>query len=523
MDFSLEQAMPKISFLHSVWLLGLWVFASIVTEAEGKQKEQRVGIIETRFFTVHHALEPDELSRFKRIIIPHLDPFVDHWLSQGFLMPNRKVKLVIEPDPNLDGQLAFNKIFGESFFDDLRDLKKKVDTAKTVKGLISPVTSFGCKYPPLLMKVFVKDSYRDPMRLDLSREYFQAKINQVLTEPPNFDGENPAFAIPTHFAPYPRGCRETAIVLGRSKDLDRRPHVFLTADIVLHEIGHALFIAVWEEALGSAEKSRKLLSDASFVNEMIADILAHTYLGTACHGLRFDDSGQPICGRRLDAHELNLWNLLKYESISHKINAPVRHFFWELFKEIGIKRFSKVMAMGVLKVPKAMLELNKANEDPLDLKSTFFDGFLDLAKRYKIQFKFLEYFGETVCHSSQSDTKPWRGICGDFEDYLGKQDWEYVAGLQKNSPTWIGDKWRKTTFDGAEASIRFVSKEAGDLHAFVRQPSSGTILEFKYNGIIVKDGGEIFLEFRAIDSESSSSPVEYSWLWWTWDGTLVSE
>jgi hypothetical protein len=405
-------------------------------------------------YVLHHALSADERGAFAKVE-EKLESFVGAWRGHGAAVPLAKLHVVIAPPPDRPRAEALQALYGPAFPGELAALPARVRAAGAVRDLEDLARDFGCRFPPLLASLMALPPTIPEAALPEIKESVLETIAEIEdpTRPiPDFPGESASGGL------APGGACAFA-AFGRSSDLTKRAHPFLQADIVLHEVGHVLHGALWAEEgeLPPERLSRPL-------NEALADLFAHAYLGDPCHNrlpAPDPDTGDE-CRRRMDGHERALNQAILADPDPHHSNEALRHLLWEARVEVGFDRFAPALVAAT----RAIRTTLAATTLPYPAAQIEDDTFLELLERVRRDTRAAAAFSQAFCGRLAAS------VCARLPAYVGAPLDAVFAELEQNAPTIVGEAGRRVTVDGADAHVRFVRDEAGYAAILTREGHS---------------------------------------------------
>lgn len=342
------------------------------------------GIIETPNFKIRHALGDQEKKTFEDTIVPIMESFVAHWKQYGLELKSAPLNIIIQPEKTLDKVSMMEALYGNNYRSDLEKLKQAIEFAPDDE-IPALVKDFSNDYPALF-------KHKDLPNEENTKEDLIKLINilQNTTRKPNIKSNQ---FITNGFFPI--------VTLGRSANLEKENHGFLSPDIVLHEISHAMHYAAWEKSGFDIQKAVV----PNGVAEMIADVLPALFLNDPCHGHLLEKDPEQKCRRYLDT-KLEPVSELLYGG-PHEMGASVKYLIWNLFQTLGLDVLSKSMSLMIHGAPQHMLTFSSYAEST--------DHLLLAVLTPKSNFQTLKYAAEEMCRLT-SNASP---LCDDLTLILG--------------------------------------------------------------------------------------------------------
>ncbi len=442
-----------------------------------KQKNSAVDL------RIYHALhDRQESSAFFGDILPEMKRFLTHWQGFGIRPLSGPVRVYLEPADNVPRWQALTRLYGVGFFVDLFWFQNAVKQAKSFDEIAQPLKTFGCKYPPLLVKYLLRTVP------DENWPKFQQKLLDRLAAITDPQLPIPGYKDAFYGALGPQ-CQ--FVGLGRSPDLRLRNHMFLTKDIVLHELGHALHEGVWQNLGGTNVKER-----SPMLSEVLADVFAHTYLKTTCHAPRRENWGSIMqCGRTMDKHEQPLVESVLFDRTDHIGGQPIRHFLWQLFQESPPEAFYTNLAQTVAKVWPTIREyFEKTSLEQQD--SIISDNFIEYHDTYMLNFRTLELFAGKMCERLANAP-----VCGQLEEFLGQEPEDLLNGLSTNAPSRLQGQELSRMVDEKPVTFSFIfDPQAKEWRMRLREGDRLSI--FSENGMILSSTFPYSFSMQFYDSAS---------------------
>ena len=395
-------------------------------------------IVETKYFEIHHGFNENDLRRFHNEIMPKLDPFVDAWVAAGMSTPTMKTRILIEPDPSLSGEMALLKLYGAQFFNDLDQLISTTIPA----DFVTLAKSFALQYPPIFHRLLDRE-----IDFKMTKSALLRLRERIIIERRSIVGDNKAGHMSLNY--YEKSVTN-AIMLGQSTDADIEHHYF-RLDAYYHEIGHEFFSHMFAKG-----HDRPFLAQAQIpgaLNEMIADVVAATYLNDPCRIKGRSGS----CKRNLSQHEQPLNEHLWYRSDSHQRNQPIAHLMWEVYAVLGFEpfasKFVEAITLAIAKYPAQHPQISRKQIDR--------DIFLKEGLLYINDFTVLASAAKQIC----KDIENIAPICKENDSkFLGDASADFIVATNylKYSPTLIGSKEQSVNFGGKTATIWFANTSGED-------------------------------------------------------------
>jgi hypothetical protein len=298
--------------------------------------------------SVHHALnDQSEREDFEQRVLPLLSEYVAFWGQRGTHVPSRRLKIYVEPDTKSApiGEIL-ESLYGKSFSSELEKFREAVVAAPTARDAHRLAREFHCAFPPLLVGRY-HDKLPAESTPEQTRSYKQRLLKAVAFERGGAEPVN-GFRQDNAFYAYRDSPQCDYVAIGRSIDTTRRRHSFLAEDIVFHEVGHAFVAEAWSRQAEVPYLDPSITSLRKVLDEGLADIYSHAYLGTACHN-KFpapDESGKR-CGRRMDQFDRPMFDALANRESPHSMPQALRHLAWVLLAETGRDRFAMAFSGAI--------------------------------------------------------------------------------------------------------------------------------------------------------------------------------
>lgn len=455
--------------------------------------------IVTKHFVIHHALDAHDFQRFGDIV-KELDPYFDHWASSVHEMPDEKIRMYIQPSLSFERKSALRELYGEDFFRQFKIIEKAA--AEKSEQLITLLQHFACSFTPFFNRA---------LRIDFSIEQaisYVASTKRTIESSDRFGllDDNGMFYGDKDY------CSENgnAILLGGSSDQTIREHPYLKRDVIFHEIGHAFF---YEMLVGITKIPKRDFTDVSSFNEMLADIMASSYLNDPKHNMiKNIETGILAPRRDLSSHTVTLTKSL-WNSDSHEAAAAIAHLLWELYVVVGLNDFSNMLMSATREIIPRFIHYHQ-NYSPSSLKRDFF---LEAGVRYLKYLEVLRAFSQRMCMSAQ---KRYRVLaCEHLEsEFLGdtEPDMAVAKALIRNSPTTMLDKKQDMVIDATRYIWWFQLDIANGLELVLENPDQKECYRASCSccGFSREGKRELWIEFAP--SQSRSSRI----LMWNWNGRL---
>lgn len=380
-----------------------------------------------------------ERARFTTEVLPSARAFLSYWAEVGVTALHAPPRLVILPPEEVRSAEALPQLYGESIASEMRALEAAVESAASPRAAFDRINAFTCAHPPLdrgFLEEAEEELDPDASLANLAaelRSYHDELLGPDAALSDFFGSENAEFELPLR-----RDC--SYILLGHSSD-GTSAHPFLQADVVNHELGHALNFGFW---LSSGPLSEQYGFTAI---EAIADILAHVFDADACHGKVLDDGGSVVdCRRRMDVYTQSVsdasWAV---DGSRYEAGQALRQLIWTLRKEVPLDALRVAIREGMAGVRVAV---NQVDEEPLAGVITGDDAILAKRFRFVREYEASAAFFDGVCESLGQAP----AVCGERELRIGDPRQAMRQAWLANSPTAIGEQG-VTLADGRRVSF----------------------------------------------------------------------
>lgn len=438
-------------------------------------------IIETEFFSIHHALDERELEQFEIRIVNELDAFVRYWFAVGFGTTDKKVTIYVQPSLSVKNADALVELFGEDLFVDVDKLLLATETSSPDWQQL--YQAFMYKYPVFIRRKYLEEPTRD------HASGICARLKQLRDDPKEQLHllDNNAYYMHLK-ALNPQA--NNVIVLGGSTDLSVKEHPYLTLDTAFHEIGHWFFSNVLDRISGPGANPLPTF------NELVADMVATTYLNNSCRIKKGDGS----CGRDVSKHEKHLANHLWHEEDPHNRNAPVAHFCWEFFKAHGLDIFANTLVSAL---ENSLVSSFRIGDEYSKTQLTK-DYFLRKSSNYYNDFSFALSLANGF---NVSET-----IANFFGD--GAVGLEIASTMYSNSPVRIGSQEKALNLDGREVILRFSNTGAEPKNIMAHVQNNEQTRDYESGGLLFSDSTNFQFMFNPVNESEQT-------ILWRYDGVLT--
>ncbi|MCC7441117.1 MAG: hypothetical protein IT285_05775 [Bdellovibrionales bacterium] len=383
---------------------------------------------------VNHALvSSGEYEELAEHLVPAAHDFIRFWEASGMALPEKLIRIYVQPDPSIPKRQAITRLYGSRFFGDLRRLTREVRHATQVSAVEEAVRKFSCQYPPFYGEAFLRAAEHQPLRewKNRAKRYIEAVLDESRALP-GFDPDNGFFS-------YRSQLDCDFIVLGRTSQPWIQKHPFLDESVVFHEIGHALVYGTWRKS-GQISKKMKLPA----VHEALADLAAQLYVANPCYSARLNPAtGLFSCLRTMNQHSWPLSESLWLPP--HRRGDPMRHAVWEAFVRTG-----SLPGNFAFSFARAVRELAEEARRLPDIPFIGRDAFMNRLYEYRADLELSGKFLGTLC--DQLTNRP--ELCFDLESFLGTLvDNQVLHGLRSASPASFPPTGRPATIVGVDQAV----------------------------------------------------------------------
>ncbi len=408
------------------------LFALVVFIANAAAAE----LIETKYFSIHHALNRADLMRFQSAVVEKIDSFVEYWVQNGFAVDKeKKVSIYVQPSTNINGMDALQKLYGYGILSDARAMEHDITNGDEV-GLSEKLRSFLVKYPPFFEpNDFANISFLSGKRFTSEFKNYRSnrKPYRLLDDDANY----------LHLEEISNG-KPNVIIVGGSSDLAMKQHPYLMTDMVLHEIAHSLIRTTIDRGSGHIGAASSLT-----VNALAADLMTAIYLNDPCLVKNNDGT----CTRDLSQQQGNLSGRLWLETEAKLRNAPAAHFFWHLHKAMGREQFAPLLVQALLSAT-AEFPLFGNNYTSFQLAK---DYLLSLVINFQNDIQLVTNMAEQLCELAHSEEA--ESLCNTFTTSgIGMDDDSaYADSVYQNSPVVMNEKPRELVVGDEPITLWFTN------------------------------------------------------------------